>query len=70
MKLASQLSHEEMEQVISQIQAILWLDMGEKPPVWDPDNEWDSETIEWVAAVLDDYGLRPSKRHEKLPVKG
>jgi hypothetical protein len=70
MKLPHQLSHEQMQDIISQIQAMLWLDMGEKPQVWDPDKEWDSETIEWVAGVLDDYGLRPSKRHTKLPVKG
>ena len=37
------------------IRSILW----ETPGGWDPGKEWDSETIEYVAGVLEDLGLRP-----------
>jgi hypothetical protein len=70
MKLPRQLSREDMEQIISQIQAILWLDMSEDGELWNPDKEWDSETVENVAAVLADHGLRPSESFTPPPVKG
>jgi hypothetical protein len=57
---ARDLSRETLEQMISQIQAILWLDMRADPERWDPDNEWDSETVEYIAGVLEDQGLRPT----------
>jgi hypothetical protein len=70
MKLPRQLSRKDMEQIISKVQAILWLDMSEEGELWNPDKEWDSETVESVAAVLADHGLRPSDSLTTPPVKG
>ena len=36
-----------------------WLEQDERDETWDPDKEWDPETIEQVAAVMTEYGLRP-----------
>lgn len=46
------------EDAIGRIRSILW----RTPEGWDPDKEWDSETIDDVARVLDDLGLRPRKK--------
>jgi hypothetical protein len=40
---------------IDQIRSILWRTADE----WNPDNEWDSETVESVAGALEDLGLKP-----------
>jgi hypothetical protein len=69
MRSADELSREEMEHVISQIQALLWLDMRGENELWDPDKQWDSETIEYIAGVLDDQGLRPSQSFSGPPVR-
>jgi len=53
-KLAG-MSREELAAVVRAIQEILF--QGEEG--WGPDKEWDEETIEWVAAVLEDSGLKP-----------
>ena len=61
MKLPNQLSTAEMEQIIGSIQKLLWLDLTKEGDCWEPDKEWDCETLEYVAAVLEDHGLRPDE---------
>jgi hypothetical protein len=56
---ANRLDHDQLLDVVERIQAILWLEQDERDETWDPDKEWDSETIEQVAAVMTEYGLRP-----------
>jgi hypothetical protein len=57
MKTPSELTREQLENIVGQIQSILWLDpLTER---FDPDRSWDTETIEWVSAVLEDAGLKP-----------
>ena len=51
------LDDQQLFDIVSQIQRILWYNDREER--WDPDREWDSQTIEWVAGVLEDYGLCP-----------
>lgn len=43
--------------LIQGIQRILWYDNREDK--WDPDCEWNSETIEYVAGTMEDAGLKP-----------
>jgi hypothetical protein len=51
------LDEQQLFDIVSQIQKILWYDDREER--WDSDREWNSQTIEWVAGVLEDYGLQP-----------
>src|SRR4051812_6338949 len=50
-------TREQLEDIIRQIQSLLWLDP--LTGVFDPDRSWDTETIEWVSGVLEDAGLKP-----------
>jgi hypothetical protein len=61
MKAPSELSTDEMRAIISDIQMLLWLEMTPEGDRWNPDKEWDSETLEYVGAVLEERGLRPEK---------
>jgi hypothetical protein len=57
MKTPGELTREQLENLVGQIQSILWLDpLTDR---FDPDRSWDTETIEWVSAVLEDAGLKP-----------
>jgi hypothetical protein len=57
MKTPGELTREQPENIVGQIQSILWLDPA--TGAFDPDRSWDVETIEWVSGVLEDFGLRP-----------
>jgi hypothetical protein len=60
MKQPSELTHEELVGVVEQIQQFLYEEINEEGRmVWNPDKEWDAETLEYVAAVLVDAGLSP-----------
>ena len=61
MKLPNQLSIAEMEQIIGQIQALLWRDLTQEGDCGDLDKEWDCATLEYIAAVFEDHGLRPGE---------
>ena len=45
--------------ILSQLQGALW---GNEDGTPNPDREWDSNTIETVAAVLEAAGLRPPEK--------
>ena len=57
MKQPSDLTREQLENIVVQVRDILWLDAisGQL----DPERAWDSETIEWVAGAIEDAGLKP-----------
>ena len=59
MKQPSELTREQLEDIVGRIRDILWQDpvTGEL----DPDRSWDVETIEWVSGVLEDAGLKPDR---------
>jgi hypothetical protein len=56
------LSDAECREIVRQIQSILWFDYSgqEQTFIWNPDKEWDCETIEYVSGVLEDAGLKPA----------
>ena len=62
-KRAEELAHEQLVALINALQSILWNEAG----AWNADKTWDAETIESVAAVLEDAGLRPPPPSD-LPV--
>lgn len=64
MKNPNSLDHDQLLDVVERIQAVLWLEPDERDETWNPDKEWDSETIEQVAAVMTEHGLRPDKEEK------
>ena len=68
MKQPSDLSREELEDIVLQIRNILWKDS--KSGELAPDLSWDSETIERVSGVIQDAGLKPGPvPQEPLPLQ-
>jgi hypothetical protein len=68
MKQPSELTREQLEQIVGQVRDILWQD-----PVGgalDLERAWDSETIEWVSGVLEDAGLKPDPVPPASPTTG
>ncbi len=60
MKLLSERTREELAEIVEEIRDILW-----KDPVTgrlDPQRSWNRETIEWIAEVLEEEGLKPGQR--------
>jgi hypothetical protein len=56
----SQLSETELREIVEQIRSALWFDWAKEE--FDPDKEWDWDTIEFIAGVLDDFGLQPERK--------
>jgi hypothetical protein len=48
--------------IVQRIQDLLWLEYDGSH---DPDKVWDTETIEQIAALMDEYGLRPTKQERR-----
>ncbi len=46
------LRYDELKDIVGQIRETLW-------PLSNPDVEWDADTVDAIASVLDQYGLRP-----------
>ena len=68
MKQPSELTRDQLEDLLRQIRNILWQD-----PVsgaFDPDRSWTVETIEWVSGVLEDAGLKPDPVPSAAPTSG
>jgi hypothetical protein len=59
----SDLTREQLIDVVTQVRNLLWREFNEGTDVesLNPDKEWDGETLEYVAGVLEDYGLAPTK---------
>jgi hypothetical protein len=70
MNLPSQLPVEVLEEIVTEIQRLLWLDMSAEGEFWNANKEWDAETLEYIAAVLQDHGLRPSETPIDKPTRG
>jgi hypothetical protein len=68
MKQPSELTRDQLEDLLRQIRDILWPD-----PVsgaLDPDRSWTVEAIEWVSGVLEDAGLKPDPVPSAAPASG
>jgi hypothetical protein len=55
----SELDSEQLRTIVENIQKILWFNYATDK--WDPDKKWKVDTIEFVAGVLEDEGLRPNR---------
>jgi hypothetical protein len=66
MKQPSDLTREELEDIVSQVRNVLWKDYATDE--LDPGRSWNSETIEWVSGVLEDAGLKPDRVVPDRPV--
>lgn len=64
----SDLSRGEMIEIISEIQVQLWGDCDAPDGKWDVKKEWDSETLDNVAAVLEERELCPRESPGDEPV--
>ncbi len=53
------LTTEQLRDIVEQIRQILWFDFAENE--FDPDREWEVDTIEYVAGVLEDSGVKPER---------
>jgi len=70
MKVPSQLPVEVIEEIVTEIQMLLWLDMSTEGNFWNAKKEWNAETVEYIAAVLQDHGLRPNESTIDKPTGG
>jgi hypothetical protein len=68
MRPLSELSREEMIEIISEIQVHLWWNCDAPEGKWDANKEWDSETLDNVAAVLEERELCPRESPGDKPV--
>ena len=68
MKHARDLTHEQLVSMVDQVQQILYLNANAQGMIWDPNKEWDCETIEYVAAAFNDAGLKPEHRMPRQPL--
>jgi len=59
MRPLSDLSREEMIEIVTEIQVQLWGDCEVPGGRWNANKEWDRETLDNVAAVLEERELCP-----------
>jgi len=59
MRTVEQLTKPELVRIVGRVQQVLWLNQDGDGTFWNPDKEWDAETIEHVADALIDFNLRP-----------
>lgn len=73
MKGARDLSRERLVKLVDHVQQILYLDADADGMIWNPGKEWDSETIDSIAAAMINAGLKPDQKtrredpHARLP---
>src|SRR5262245_23302663 len=60
------LTQAQLAEIVADVQAILWQESRMLPDFpreygqyWNPAKEWDSETVEQIADVLDSFDLKP-----------
>ena len=57
------LPHEELVDIASRLQAVLFLDLDEDGnDAWNRDKEWSLDTLEDIGRIADDHDLRPTER--------
>ena len=59
MKNVDELSHEEITEIVAEIQEIAFLDIGREREFWNPDKSLGADFIGDVCNLLARYGLRP-----------
>jgi hypothetical protein len=59
MTMPRNLTWQQLVDVVNHIRDILWLDVRGSREWLNPDKTWDAETLEMVAGVLEDVGLKP-----------
>jgi hypothetical protein len=62
MKDPSKLSKKALENIVGNIQAILYGEADETGWTYDPSKEWDVDFLEHIDRLMVDNGLRPKKR--------
>ncbi|MEX0867209.1 MAG: hypothetical protein WD030_07615 [Pirellulales bacterium] len=60
MRLISELSREELEQIVQSVQDLLYLDTGQSGDFYNPEKDWSgADVCESIAATLREFGLVP-----------
>jgi hypothetical protein len=68
MKPISELTREQLTNIVAHIQGLLYLDLDAAGnEVWNPDKPWDADTLDAIAQTLAEYGLVPAGA---LPASG
>jgi hypothetical protein len=62
MKSPRDLSRDQLVHLVDHVQQVLFLDADARGMMWNPDKEWDSETIDSIAAAMIDAGLKPERK--------
>lgn len=62
MTTPKKMTREELEAVVGGLQQTLFLTSEGKKFFWDPEKEWDSDTLELIGELADIYNLRPKAR--------
>jgi hypothetical protein len=65
MKQLSELTREQLEDIVRQVRDILWQDPA--TGALDPDRSWTVETIEWVSGAIAAAGLKPGPAPPESP---
>jgi hypothetical protein len=68
MKHARDLSREQLVRIVDHVQQVLYLTANGQEMTWNPDKEWDCETIEYVAEAMIDAGLKPEEEMPRTPM--
>lgn len=72
-RTASNLSHAELRSLVRLLQQICYANTdGDDPRLWDPDKEWNSDTLEEIGGLMQRFGLAPDEsvpqpRIDKIP---
>ncbi len=61
----SALTHADGQRIVERLQEILYLPEGDD--LWDPDNEWGSDTLQAIGELMAQYGLVVEWKREPQP---